>query len=367
MSFTPDLLQQYGWTETVAASFASPALQGLTPGRVIIEYNNFYRVITAAGETLAQCAGRLKHAAASRAELPAVGDWVGLRIREGKDEATIQAVTPRHSRFLRKVAGSKTDAQVVAANVDTIFLVTSLNLDFNPRRIERYLASVRESGASPVIVLSKADLCEDESLVDECLAGMRAAAGGAPVHAVSIVTGAGMAELAEYLTPGQTIALAGASGVGKSSLINFFAGTDLQKTREVREHDDRGMHTTTHRQLLLLPGGALALDTPGMREMQLWDADQGVQQTFEDIEALALHCRFSNCQHQNQPGCAVRAALASGGLDSGRYENYIKLQEELQQLAVRQNDIARRNQQKQHRKLSRQAEERARIKRSGKE
>jgi ribosome biogenesis GTPase len=243
-------------------------------------------------------------------------------------------VLERKSRFVRKVAGSVVAEQVVAANVDVVLLVAGLDGDFNPRRLERYLVLAHDSGARPVIVLSKADLAED-------LAGAIEAArsvGGpdVPVHAVSAPRDEGYDALAEYLEPGRTVALLGSSGVGKSTIVNRLAGEELQRTQEVRATDGRGRHTTTHRQLILLPAGGLLMDTPGMRELQLWDVDEGVEETFADVEELAASCRFPNCEHDSEPGCAVRAAIAEGRLTSERLASYQKLVRELQVLTARQ-------------------------------
>ena len=255
--------------------------------------------------------------------------------------------------------------QIVGANVDTIFLVTSLNQDFNPRRIERYLTTIWDSGARPVIVLSKADLCQDEADINARLASMQLAAHNVPLHAVSAKINYGLDELLQYCQAGQTIALIGTSGVGKSTLINHLLGFEKQKVKEVREHDDRGQHTTRHRELILLPQGGLVLDTPGMRELQLWEVEGGIGATFDDIEAVATHCFFSDCQHQNEPRCAVQAALAAGTLEAERFANYAKMQKELRHLTLRQDDLARKQEQKKWKKVSKQAEIRAHTKRKG--
>jgi ribosome biogenesis GTPase len=355
--------EQLGWNDFFATHFHEYAAQGYVAGRVTLEYNQFYRVYTASGEILAEVAGRLRHEAASRADLPAVGDWVALRMIGQENKGVIHAVLPRRSKFMRKTKGSKTEEQVVGANIDTVFLVTSLNQDFNPRRIERYLAVSRESGAHPVILLTKTDLCEN---VEQKVAEMAAVAAGAPTHAVCAIKGEGLDDLQPYFAPGQTVALIGSSGVGKSTLINRLLGEERQLVKDVREHDDRGQHTTRHRELILMPNGALVLDTPGIRELQLWDVEEGVEATFEDIEAIAAECRFSDCQHKNEPHCAVREALENGTLDQKRFENYLKLQGELDHLARRQDALAQRNERNRWKKLARMAEERSKWKRSGK-
>jgi ribosome biogenesis GTPase / thiamine phosphate phosphatase len=302
-----------------------------------------------------------KRPAQSRADLPAVGDWVALKKRPDQEHARIHAVLPRRSQFTRKTVGTKTEEQIVGANIDTVLLVTALNQDFNPRRVERYLSVAWQSGAAPVVLLSKADLCDD---VADKIAAIEAISNGAPVHALSAKYGTGVAEVQAYFVSGQTVAVLGTSGVGKSTLINRLIGFDKQKVTEVRESDDRGQHTTRHRELILLPQGGLVLDTPGMRELQLWEVDEGVEQVFSDVEELAAHCRFSNCQHESEPGCAIQAAIKAGTLKASRLENYRKLQQELAHLARRQESYAELRARKQKwKKLAKEGEERGKWKR----
>jgi ribosome biogenesis GTPase / thiamine phosphate phosphatase len=324
-----------GWDDRRAEEFAPHAERGLVPARVSLEHTHIYRVIAGGGERLARVAGRLRHRAAARADYPAVGDWVALDAGEPDADARIRTVLPRRSRFSRRAAGDVTEEQVVAANIDTVFLVGGLDRDFNPRRLERYLVVAWESGAAPVIVLNKADLVEDpESFAAE----VRSLAAGVPVHAVSARAPATLEPLRSYLGHGRTGALLGSSGVGKSSIVNALIGRDLLRTHDVREADSRGRHTTTSRQLVLLPGTGVLIDTPGMRELQLWETGEGLEGTFEDIEALAEGCRFRDCRHRSEPGCAVTAAVAAGELAEERLASFHKLGDE-REYQARQQDV----------------------------
>jgi len=353
-------LTTFGWNEFFEANFKSYAGQGFTCGRVALEHKDLFRVYTQYGEVFAEISGKLRHEATSRRDLPAVGDWVVIRARPQGGRVMIHAVLPRRTTFARKIAGSRTEEQIVGTNVDTVFLFTSLNQDFSLRRIERYLLIAWESGAKPVIILSKSDLCDEVAgPMDE----MQAVARGVPIHAISVVTGNGLQEIAQYFKRGQTVALLGSSGVGKSTLINHLTGVDLLKVQTVRDGDDRGRHTTTHRELILLPAGGLVLDTPGMRELQLFDGDESLQLVFDDIEALAARCYFSDCRHEDEPRCVVREALVAGTIDSERYQSYEKLQKELKYVARRKDKLLEIGERKKWKKLSRLASERARLKR----
>jgi ribosome biogenesis GTPase len=317
------LLNSYGWSEGLQHDFEPFAARGLVPGRIAIQHRSGYRLVTEAGEIDARASRRLMDSAAE-IERPATGDWVAAEARDGA--VLVQHVLPRSSAFVRRASGPRGGAQVVAANVDVAFLVSSLNGDLNLRRLERYLATAYESGARPVIVLTKADL--SETVADQ-VAQVEAIAFDTPVLPLSSRTGEGLDALAEHLQPGRTAVLLGMSGAGKSTLLNALAGEERMDTGAIREADDRGRHTTTHRELVLLPSGSLILDTPGMRELGLWDADEGLATAFSDIEALAEACRFGDCQHRTEPGCAVLAALADGSLQQDRWLAYEKLEAEL--------------------------------------
>jgi len=331
-------LEALGWNQDLDRAFQAWADEpDVRPGRVLIEFNYIYRVWCGAGEIDAVRSGRLTHRATSRGDLPAVGDWVVVRKLADENRGAIIAVLPRRSWFSRRMAGHVTDEQVVAANVDVVFIVMALDDDFSPRRLERYLLLARESGASPVILLTKPDVCVD---VPARVAEIAALAGDVPVHVVSPKFDQGLDRVAERVPAGKTGALLGSSGVGKSTIINRLVGREVQKTRDIRESDSKGRHTTTHRQLVFLPNGGFLIDTPGMRELQLWDVGEAVKETFDDIEALALECRFSDCRHRDEPRCAVKTAVEEGRLSASRLESYVKLQDELEHLARQQDQRA---------------------------
>jgi ribosome biogenesis GTPase / thiamine phosphate phosphatase len=325
-------LDKLGWTSSLEEAFAAFAGAGLVPGRVSAGFTHLYRVLTRHGEWLAEVTGRFRHDAPGPEAFPAVGDWVALQPRPGEERAQVHAVLPRKSAFVRKASGSATEVQVLAANVDSVFLVAGLDHDFNPRRMERALVLAWESGASPVVLLNKADLEGDK---DARRLEMEAAAPGVPVLVVSGRRGDGIEALEPYLAPGRTVALLGSSGVGKSTLVNRLLGEERQPTAEVRPHDQRGRHTTTYRELIVLPGGALLLDTPGLREIQLWATEDGLASAFDDVARLAEGCRFRDCRHAGEPGCAVRAAVGSGELAEERLQSHHKLQAELRYLEVK--------------------------------
>ncbi len=320
-------LKKLGWNSFFEEHFVAIEEKGLVPARVVEEMKGFHKVRDEQGEYLAEISGKIRFQAEQREDLPAVGDWVAIAPRPEQGRARIQWILPRKTRLSRKVAGKAQAEQIVATNVDTVFLVSSLNRDLNARRIERYLAAVWESGARPVVLLNKADLCRDSAAL---AAEVEEVAIGVPVHVISAGEGRGIESLQKYFVEGETAAFVGSSGVGKSTIINALAGEELLRVQSVRESDDRGKHTTTARQMIFLSGGGIVIDTPGMRELQLWEIDEGVQQTFEDIDALATQCKFRDCGHSSEPGCAVQAAIRGGELQRERLDNFKKLQAELE-------------------------------------
>ena len=333
-------LESLGWTAAHADAHAAQIANGRRPVRVVAEDRGSYLVLGPAGEQRASVTGRFRHETTDSAAFPAVGDWVVVETSPAGD-TTLHAVLPRRSALIRQAAGRRTEAQVVGANLDVVFVVASLNGDLNLRRLERYIAVAWESGAQPIVLLSKADLTDDTGLI---LAGVEGVAAGATVLVVSSFDGRGVAEVRALVGPGRTAAFVGSSGVGKSTLLNRLAGAERAVVNEIREDDARGRHTTTRRQIYVLPEGGLVLDTPGMRELSLWDVE-GLEQSFGDIDELAADCRFSDCAHAAEPGCAVQAAISSGALDSDRLEAWRKLQKEARH-HERQVDVLARNQER---------------------
>lgn len=313
-----------GWGSDFDGAMTPHAAKGLLPARVTLVYRKQLKVLSHRGEHWARTGGTLMHRADHPGELPAVGDWVAARIPE-HGEALVHAVLPRRTAFVRKVAGESALPHVLATNLDTVLVVMGLDRDFNLRRLERFLTLAWESRAAPVVVLNKKDLAQD---LPGQVAAVRAIAGDAAVHVVSALTGEGLEPLAALIGPGRTVALLGSSGVGKSTLVNRLAGAEVMATGGVRD-DGRGRHTTTRRELLLLPGGGAIVDTPGLREVQMWAAEDGLSKTFDDVEALAQGCRFADCQHQAEPGCAVKKALDDGTLAWERFSSWLELQREM--------------------------------------
>lgn len=320
----PDL-SDLGWTPFFQSQLAGLP-PDLLPARVAVEHRGRYELLTPRGPLQATLSGRLSHEATSRLDLPAVGDWVAVRCCGQGEAASIGHVFSRATCFVRQAAGRRTDAQVVAANIDVVAIVSSLNSDFNLRRFERYLLAVRQSGAQPMIVLNKSDLCADPERLRAEAQGLSA---DIPVLLASAFTGAGIDEIRAFRLPGQTIALVGSSGVGKSALTNRLLGQDAQAVGEIRQSDERGQHTTTHRELLLMPGGGLLIDTPGMRELQIWAGEGAPASGFDEVASLAQACRFRDCSHQGEPGCEVVRAVEQGRLPGQRLEHLHKIEREL--------------------------------------
>ncbi|NBB14125.1 ribosome small subunit-dependent GTPase A [Caulobacter sp. SLTY] len=348
------MIAHYGWSDLLAESFTPHARAGHMPGRIVVQQRNGYLVVTDQGELRAKPSGRLMHETVEDGR-PAVGDWVALSLNPGERTATLHAILPRRTAFVRLAVASAATVQVIASNIDVAFVVASLNADLNPRRIERYLAAAWQSGARPVVVLTKADLCDDP---EARAAEIAALATDCPVVVVSARQGQGLEGLLAHLEPGETCVLIGSSGAGKSTLVNAFLGEARMATKAVREGDDKGRHTTSHRELVRLAGGGLIIDTPGMREVGLIGEDEGVTAVFEDVEALVGQCRFSDCGHGGEPGCAVRAALESGELDPARWAHFQKLGLELAAVEAKADQAAKdaqRRARKQHR-ASKQAD-----------
>jgi ribosome biogenesis GTPase len=358
-------LHDLGWSIFFSSQLAEVERNSeIAAARVAEENREMFRLLSPQGEFMAEVSGKFRHEVTGRADFPAVGDWVLASTRKEESRATIHRVLHRKSKFSRKIAGKKTEEQIVAANVDVVFIVSSLNSEFNLRRLERYVALAWESGAQPVIVLNKSDLSENS---EEHRREAEAAAIGVRVILSSALRGVGISEIRELMlsapeesssgeftekTPvAKTAALLGSSGVGKSSLINAILGTQLLDTGKIRESDDRGRHTTTTRHLIVAPNGGVLIDTPGMRELQLWDASEGIDQAFGEIAALAANCKFRDCKHMDEPGCAVRAAVESGELAAERLESFHKLGREEKFVAAKQDAAVRAAQTRELKKL----------------
>lgn len=326
-------IKPWGWTPRFASALAALAQPDWFPGRILREDRQRYRLITERGELSAGTTGRFRDQVTSSLDHPAVGDWVAVSDR-GNNTWIVEAVIERASRFVRQEVDRGTDAQVIAANIDFVFLVNGMDGDFNVRRLERYLTLAEESGVMPVVVLTKADLAEDPAAF---VAEVRAVAPGAAVSVVGFEDDNCLDPLRGYFGEGMTVALLGSSGTGKSTLINRLAGEERMATQAVREEDSRGRHTTTHRELMRLPDGGLIMDTPGMRELQLWATAEDVARAFEDVQSYGANCKFSDCGHNSEPGCAVQKAILAEELDPDRLVSYQKLMREQRHFEEQQN------------------------------
>ncbi len=336
-------LVSLGWSPFFETAFAPLRELGMIPARVAVEHRRAFILYTEEGELAGEAAGKLYHGAESAADLPKVGDWVAASRLIGEPKAIIRAVLPRRTKFSRKAPGEQDVEQVIAANIDRLFIVQGLDHDFNLRRLERYLVMAWEGEAEPVILLNKADLCEN---IEEYVSAVEQIAPGVKTLPLSARTGAGLESMRDMLREGETVAFIGSSGVGKSTLTNRLLGEDVLKTAEVRTADSRGRHTTTRRELFILPGGALVIDTPGLRELQLWYSGEGLSETFADIEKLARNCHFADCTHFHETRCAVLDALRNGTISQSRYESYQKLQKEIAALEARKDRRAQREKEK---------------------
>lgn len=331
------MLYNWGWNTQLEESWQAIKENDWIKGRIVTQSRDFYKVLTEKGEWLCSLPGTYSHEPTF--DFPAVGDWVGVKQLPGEERGIIRHVLDRHSEFVRHAAGVETKAQVIAANIDYAFLVMSCNDDFNIRRLERYLIATWDSGAQPVIILTKSDLI-DESRRMEMEVKIDEVAYGVPLYFVSNETGENIEVLSQVVQPNYTAALLGSSGVGKSTLVNSLLKTEKMKTNDIREDDSKGKHTTTHRELILLPDGGILVDTPGMREFQLWSKEEssGLSESFTDVEHLSARCKFNDCRHETEPGCAVKEALEEGTLTQDRYASYVKLQKELAYAQRKQDD-----------------------------
>jgi len=339
-------INELGWNSFFEKHFGEIEESEFIPARIACQHKGRYDIHCSHGSMTAEISGKLQHESVLIADYPAVGDWVVVSARPHEDKAIIHKILPRKSSFSRKAilaggrkgVGGETEEQILAANIDTVFLVSGLDRDFNIRRIERYVTIAWDSGANPVVILNKADVYRNfEERVEE----VETIAAGVPIHPVSATEKTGLDALQQYLTPGNTVVFLGSSGVGKSTIINSLLGDNLLKVGGLRVHDQRGRHTTTHREMIILPSGGIVIDTPGMRELPLWSDDEGLSRTFSDVEEIAEQCRFRDCRHQGEPGCAIEQALEDGTLDQGRFDSYGRLQKELKYLSVRKDQKAR--------------------------
>lgn len=344
-------LNKLGWDEFFQEQFNKFIDQGVTAARVVTQYGNYYLLYHQGEYINAELAGKFRYHAKVKKDYPAVGDWVVVKVNNN-EKAVIQAVLERKSYLARKlpisggrkikndlIVGGSTEEQIIAANIDLVFIVSALDGNFNLQRIERYLTITYHSGATPVIILNKADLC---TKVAEYVTVVKKIAPKVSIHPISVILNQGMDIFEQYLSANKTVTFVGSSGVGKSSIINYLLAREKQKTSSVSDLSGKGKHTTTHRELIFHPAGWMMIDTPGMRELQLWSDKEGLEESFQDIKELELKCRFSDCQHDTEPGCQVKQALQAGALSRERYDSYQKQLKELQMLDKKQKEVVRR-------------------------
>ncbi|RPI17945.1 MAG: ribosome small subunit-dependent GTPase A [Ignavibacteriae bacterium] len=353
-----NLLKSFGFKDFFKEHFSEFSENGFSPARVAVENKNNYILYSEFGELTAELSGKFYFNYEDKGDYPAVGDWVVIRPLPDEQKALIEHVLPRMNSFSRKAAGTKTDEQVIAANIDVLFIMTSLNKELNIRRMERYLTLALDRGLQPVVILSKADLCED---IDSKMMSMENIIKNIPVHIVSSVKKEGIDELKKYFEGNKTAAIVGSSGVGKSTFINALLGEDRLTVKDITAYKDKGVHTTSRRELILLPDGGMIIDTPGMRELQLWDGGDGLSDVFEDIEALFSNCKFSDCKHESEPGCAVREAIKSGELDEDRYNSYLKMQKEVNYFERRKDQKALLEEKKKWKKIHKEGKEHMKV------
>lgn len=342
-------LSRLGWDNFFEKEFEKISVADLLPGRVLRVNKSNYLIQTSTGEFSAEVSGKFHFNADGPSDFPAVGDWIAMQIIEDEKKGIIEHLIVRKNSFSRKVAGAKTDEQVIASNIDYVFIISSLNQDINLRRIERYVTLSRECKLNPVIILSKSDQCD---AIEEIVREVSSVCGNIAVHAISALKDIGIEELQKYFEGNKTVAVVGSSGVGKSTLINRLMNSDSMEVRETSSYKDKGRHTTSHRELLILPEGGMIIDTPGMRELQLWEGSEGVSETFADIEKYLGQCKFSDCKHESEPGCAIRKAMDAGELDEDRYRSYQKLQREINWFENRKDKKAMMEQKKKWKKIT---------------
>ncbi len=351
-------LSNFGFNNFFQKHFSELSDNGFIPARVAVEHKSLYVVYSEHGELSAELSGKFYFNADNKADYPAVGDWVAVRPILDEQKALIEHVLPRQNVFARKSAGIKTDEQILASNIDVLFIMTSLNQDLNINRLERYLTLALDNKLQSVIVLSKSDLCEN---LEEKLEQIKRLSDEIPVHIICSIKGDGIDELKKYFTGNKTAAIVGSSGVGKSTFINTLLGENRLVVKDIGEYKDKGLHATTRRKLIMLPGGGMIIDTPGMRELQLWEGGDGLSDVFADIEALLGTCRFTDCKHESEPGCAIRKAIENGDIDENKYQNYLKMKREIKYFEFRKDHKANIEEKKKWKKIYKEGKEHMRV------